>query len=218
LPIVDLIPRAAIALQRRSYNQRLAVRDDLDRPDADRAGAAWVLDRFFPEDDDDLLPTRMGNAIRAFERHSNARWGLDGVTIWPRIDALLSGDESKQHVDAKIDLYVYMNGALGAFVIGVCLVVDKAVNVPQPASYWPLYAIPFVLGYVLYRAALAPATIWGDRVRASIDLHRLELYEKLGVRTPTSFSDERELAVRINMALLYGSPLRDDLWRTEGGP
>jgi alpha-D-ribose 1-methylphosphonate 5-triphosphate synthase subunit PhnL len=78
-----------------------------------------------------------------------------------------------------------------------------------------LYAVPFLLvSYFLYIGAISPATDWGLTVRSSIDLHRLDLYEKLGVRAPTSFSDERELAMNVNKALLFGHPLlKDDLWR-----
>jgi hypothetical protein len=216
-PLLSAIPRAAIWAQRRSYRRLVAVRDDESRPNGERGRAAWCLDRYFPADPDQLLPTRMGNAIRAFERHSNVRWGVDGITIWPRVEALLTKEERELHVDAKIDLYVFMNGSVGAFVAGVCLLVDQAVNQPQPPAFWPLYAIPFVVGYALYRLALTPAVNWGEPVRASIDLHRLEVYEKLGVRAPTSFSDERELGRRVSQALLYGRPLLDDdLWRKSG--
>jgi hypothetical protein len=215
-PILGLIPRAAIAAQRHRFKQLLAVRDDKSKPRADRNRAAWCLERYFPHDEGKLLPTRIGNAIRAFEQHSNVRWGLDGVTIWPRIEALLSNEERELHVNSKIDVYVFLNGALAAYLVGAALVYDKAVNVPHPASDWPLYAIPFAVGYIAYRAALAPAVNWGDAVRASIDLHRLEFYEKLGVRAPSSFSDEREIAGQINKALLYARPLlRDNLWRAE---
>jgi hypothetical protein len=215
-PIIGLIPRAAVAAQRHRFKQLRAVRDDKSKPQTDRNTAAWCLERYFPHEEEKLLPTRIGNAIRAFEQHSNVRWGLDGVTIWPRIEALLSSDEREIHVNSKIDFYVFVNGALAAYLVGVSLVYDKAVNVPHPASHWLLYAIPFVVGYMLYRAALAPAVNWGDAVRASIDLHRLELYEKLGVRAPTSFTDEREVAKQINRALLYARPLLgDDLWRSE---
>jgi hypothetical protein len=215
-PVLGRLARAVRAVQRRSYNRLRGVRDDESKTPEERTLAAWRLEKFFPHEPEDLLPTRLGNAIRAFELHSNVRWGLDGVTIWPRVDALLNSDERELHVDAKIDLYVFVNAALGAFTVGVCLVVDKAVNAPNSALYWPLYAVPFVGGYVLYRAALGPAANWGEVVRASIDLHRLDVYEKLGVRAPLSFSDERQLADRINFALLYGTPpLEDDLWRKE---
>jgi hypothetical protein len=214
-PVARLVDRGALALQRRRYDRLLAIRRDKSRPDKDRIRALSHLDRFYPRREA-LLPTRLGNAIRAFERHSNKRWGLDGVTIWPRIEALLSADERELLEDSKINVYVFLNAAAGALVVGAFLVVDQAVNTPQPASFWPLYAVPFALAYVLYRLAVAPAADWGDYVRSSIDLHRLEIYEKLGVRRPASFTDERELAVKVNQMLLYGRPLlSDDLWRPE---
>ena len=206
----------AKALQGRTFDKLLAVRDDETKPNGDRARAAWQLDQLFPQDRNALLPTKMGNAIRAFETHSNTRWGLDGITCWPRIESLLGEQERELHVNAKIDVYVFVNGALAALIVGISLVVDKALHVPHPAWDWPLYAIPFIIGYVLYDAAIDPTVNWGNVVRSSIDLHRLELYEKLGVRRPTSFSDERLIAGRVNQALLYGKPLlRDDLWRVE---
>ena len=204
----------AVALQRRRFDRLLTIRNDKKRSGSKRAKVAWSLDRFYPHSADALLPTRLGNAIRAFERHSNERWGLDGITVWPRIEALLGSEEREIHVDAKTNFYVFLNGAVGALGVGVALVVDKAVNASPPAWHWALYAIPFGLAYVLYRASIGPAAEWGDAVRSSIDLHRLELYEKLGVREPTSFSDEREIAQEVNKALLYAHPLlSDDLWR-----
>jgi hypothetical protein len=212
------IPGVAVARQRRRYERLDRISKESDDPKK-RALALWHLDQFFPRTAGALLPTRMGNAVRAFEQHSNVRWGLDGITIWPRVEALLSSEERELHVNAKVDMYVFANGAVGAFVAGVVLLIDKAANVPHPVWRWPLYAIPFVLSYLLYRAALGPVVKWGGVVRASIDLHRLELYEKLGIRSPTSFSDERQLAARLNQALLYGDPLLgDDLWRNDQTP
>jgi hypothetical protein len=215
-PVLGRLYARLTALQARTYNRLIAIRDDPQKSNEEQSDAAWRAERFFPQDEHDLLPTRMGNTIRAFEQHSNVRWGLDGVTVWPRINALLTADERELRVDAETDLYVFINGALGAFVVGICLIVDKAVFVPQPTWEWSLYVIPFVVGYLIYRAAVSSAALWGDTVRASIDLHRLELYEKLGVRAPTSFSDERSLALEINPALLYGEPLpADELWRRD---
>jgi hypothetical protein len=214
-PVARTLYRAGIALQRRRYDQLVSIRDDKTKASNERRRAGSKLDRYFPPSPDALLPTRIGNAIRAFEKHSNVRWGLDSVTIWPRIEVLLSAEERELHVDAKINFYVFVNATVGAFAVGVALVVDRALYAPQPTWLWLLCAIPFVLAYCLYRLAVDPATEWGDYVRSSIDLHRLELYEKLGVRAPTSFSDERSVALRVNQALLYGRHLSDDLWRSE---
>jgi len=212
--VVGRLHHVALLPERRRFGRLFGIRENKSRPNQERARAGWTLDRSFPRDEDDLLPTRLGNALRAFERHSNVRWGLDGITIWPRIEMLLSAEERELHVDAKIDFYVFLNAAFGAFVVGACLIVDKALNTPSLTAHWLLYGIPFLLGYVLYRASITPAIAWGDVVRSSIDLHRLEIYEKLGVRTPRSFTDERELADKVNKHLLYGRPLlKDELWR-----
>jgi len=59
------------------------------------------------------------------------------------------------------------------------------------------------VAYALYRVALGPAIDWGDRVRSSIALHRLEIYDKLGVRAPA----ER----RARMAILFKLETADGL-------
>lgn len=212
-PLVGYLYSFAIWLQLRRFNALLEIRGDTSKPRHDRNRAAWYLEQFYPHNPEALLPTRMGNAIRAFERHGNERWGLDGVTAWPRIEALLSADEQTLLVDAKIDLYVFVNGSLGALAVGACLVADKLEH-GVPNSYWPLYALPFLLSYILYRFAVGLAIRWGEVVRASTDLHRLEIYERLNVRAPSSFSDERNLAVQVSKALLFAHPLlADSDWR-----
>jgi hypothetical protein len=156
--------------------------------------------------------------MRASEGHSNTRWGLDGVTIWPRIEAVLSDGERALLLEARTNFSVLINATLGAFVVGVILVIDKAITDSDLAwwgavLWWALYVIPFGLGYLVYRAAHTPAHELGNNIRSSVDLHRLDVYKKLGVRAPTSFSDERELALRVSEALAYGRPpLGDDLW------
>jgi len=71
-----------------------------------------------------------------------------------------------------------------------------------------------LVAYGLYRLALSPASDWSEAIRARIDVHRLDVYDKLGLRRPTSFADEREIALKLAQLLLYGAPpyLPDDLW------
>jgi hypothetical protein len=178
-----------IKLQRRSFDRLDRIRKDV--ASSRRATAMRLLDRRFHKDRARLLPTRLGNALRAAENHPYTRWGLDGVAAWPRIDALLSEREQELHSNAMSDLAFFLNGAVGALVAGVILIADEAANVPIRARYGALYAAPFILAYVLYRAAIGAAERLGTERRASLDLHRRELYTRLGVRSPASFSEER---------------------------
>jgi hypothetical protein len=213
-PVVKLVPTAAVTLQRWSYD-RLADKLTSDKTsEGEKARAEWQLDQLFPKDKADLLPTRIGNAMRAYEQHSNNRWGLDGVTSWPRIQALLSDGERESLVDAKIDLYVFLNAAFLALGVAVCLVVDRLVHKPATSAW--LYLIPFAVAYLLYRAAIGPAVRRGAYVRSGVDLHRLELYEKLGFRKPASLSEEKTIGERISQLLLYGdAELQQDWWAAQ---
>lgn len=215
-PVFNLVPRLAVALQRWSYDRLKDKLTSTKTSEGEKDRASWQLDQLFPKDRADLLPTRIGNAMRAYEQHSNQRWGLDGVTCWPRIHSLLSDGEREALVDAKIDLYVFLNAAFLALAVGVCLVVDKAVD--EPGASAGLYVIPFAVAYLLYRAAIGPAVRRGAYVRSGFDLHRLELYAKLGFRTPASFAEERTIAGRISQLLLYGeAELRDGWWGAPAG-
>lgn len=199
----------------RQATRRQCLVAQLDSEDAgDSSLARWQLDRRFPPEPH-LLPTSMGNAIRAFEMHANSRWGLDGIAVWPRIEQLLSADEREPHLDAKLDFNIFLNGAVGATGVGLALLADLVVNHPLDPLLWWLYLVPFAVAYSSYRETVSAAIRWGSEMRSSVDLRRLELYERLGVRKPTSFSDERLVADHVNQLLLYGSPLPDELWREE---
>ena len=68
------------------------------------------------------------------------------------------------------------------------------------------------MSLLFYWASITAAIEWGDTVRASIDLHRLELYKGVGLRPPLDFTDEREtVAPALNAALLRGEPIPDCL-------
>ncbi|HEU4701616.1 MAG TPA: hypothetical protein VFS37_03970 [Conexibacter sp.] len=211
-PLFGAVYRWMIGRQAAQRRSMVARRDSDVEPDSSLA--RWQLDRRFPPEEY-LLPTSMGNAIRAFESHANSRWGLDGIAVWPRIEQLLSADEREPHVDAKLDFNVFLNGAVGAVAVGLALLADLVVNHPLDAWLSWLYLLPFAVAYASYRQTIGAAIRWGSEMRASVDLRRLDLYERLGVRKPTSFSDERHVADHVNQMLLYGSPLPDELWREE---
>jgi hypothetical protein len=200
-----------LARQLESYESLISIRDSMDAPDAERGEAAWRLDYRFSEDPNrNLLPTRFGNAIRAFERHARLRWGLNSISAWPRIEMLQSEQQREVEVNARGEVAFFINGCLLAVVAGALLAIDEAVTGVTPLSFVWVYVFPFAVGYAFYRWAIGAAVRWGNTVRASIDMHRLELYRLVGLREPETFTEERdELAPALNRSLLYGDPLPD---------
>jgi hypothetical protein len=89
--------------------------------------SAWRLDVYFPPERQDLLPTRFGNAVRAFELHSWKRYRLDSIGAWPRVELLLSEQERELLEDAQTGVAFFINSSVAALFTGILLAVDWAV-------------------------------------------------------------------------------------------
>jgi hypothetical protein len=161
----------------------------------ERARARRRLDEQFPHNPANLLPTRYGNAVRATRDYMRTRWGLREHAVWPRIQMLMSEQESEVRSEAKAVRAFFINGSLGALLAGLVLVVDAVLEHPHsPFLAW-IYGVPFLLTYLLYRGAVDAAVQLGLTERAALDLHRLDLYERLGVP-----SHDRDVTVRPDAA------------------
>jgi hypothetical protein len=167
-------------------------------------------ERMFPHTKEFVLPTRLGNVLRSFEHHSDVRWGLGGLAAWPRVAALLNDRERDLHADAETDFMFFVN----CCVCSALLVPTLAIGVGGTAPLWAAVStiVAALACYAFYRGAVVAAVSWGTEVRASLDLHRFELYERLGVRLPASFSDERFIAWHVTRMIEFGEPLPDRLW------
>lgn len=200
------------AVRKALVERREVVFDDLQRKKMSddrqvRRLAWWRLDLHFPTEREDLLPTRLGNTIRAFELYGRTRWGLSAIATWPRIEALLSGEERQLNADSESEFQFFLNSSVASLVVGFVLAIDGGLNHPHPLWLSWIYVVPFLLSYLLYLGSIGAAERWGERIRASVDLHRLELYEKLGLRLPGSDAEEREIAGALNKLIFWGTPI-----------
>jgi hypothetical protein len=219
-PVLRKVHALLLGRQRRRFDRLRNLRDGSDASEETRTLAAWRLESHFPDTPERLLPTRFGNVVKAFELHSWRRWGLDSIPAWPRIELLLETEQRELEANARSEIAFFLNGALMALGIGVAVIADEVFNHPVDGWYWLwAYAVPFGLAYALYFAGASAAIRWGNVVRSIFDVQRLSLYEKLGVRRPAHFSDERDfVAPAVNRTLLYGHPLPDQLRAPEDVP
>jgi hypothetical protein len=202
---------ALMIARRKATLERLQHTRDESSDSGAASTAAWKLDREFPVSAERLLPTGFGNAVLAFETHAMKRWGLDSVAVWPRIDMLLSERESELQANSRSEAAFFVNTSLLLVAAGLLLIVDQLVAEPLCGLALLVYFAPFLLAVLMAHWAVGAATRWGNTVRSAIDLHRFGLYEKLGVRMPTSFSDERDgVAARVNQLFLYGTAIPDE--------
>jgi hypothetical protein len=180
-----------------------------------RTRAALERYRQFPAESKHILPTRFGNVLRSFETHPRQRYGLDGIAVWPRVEALLSDGERQSLEDALGTVSFFVNSCVLAVVTGALLAGDSIANMGG-AHQWVraalISAVALAVAAMAYRWSIGAVERWGLAVRSAFDLHRFDLYEKLGCKAPLTGADENALAQVINRCLLFAEPIPDE-WR-----
>jgi len=170
--------------------------------------AAGILINFsYPESDDLVLPTRLGNTIRAFERYPRRQYGMNLVLLWPHLLAVIDKD-----VVAGIETEKSLFDCLlnTAFLSGIVALL--AATGGHARGGWPGVLLLGLVGIGSYHAAVGRAAAWGEQVKAACDLYRRDLLARLGfVRPHQTLQEERDTWVRINRQLVYGDSTKTPL-------
>ena len=157
---------------------------------------------FAPAELSPLMPTRLGNALRAAESYpgDDERWGLDAVFWWPRLYLILPDsardqvDEARTSMDQLVLLSV-LSAAFAAVAIGFGIA-------GLAPAVWVLCAVGgAILARLSYLAAVASSAVFGDLVRSCFDLFRGDLLTHLGWQPPDSLLDERTLWTALGQQL-----------------
>jgi hypothetical protein len=187
-----------------------AATDD-EKQAANLALRALVRDfrKRYPRDEHLVLPTRFGNANRAFETYSANAFGIEAILVWPRLSAILPKalqdglTDIRAQVNCFANLTVLLEGAVALRLLvwaiqGVYLAVFQVKPPPgvvtpmQVATAIDLVVLIAALGGVAYEMAVARAYALGDQVRVAFDLHLLRLPGRLGYRLQTALAARGE--------------------------
>jgi hypothetical protein len=155
----------------------------------------------YPVDDDDIMPTRLGNVLRKYERLAGVQYELDAVEIVRHV-ALVAATPRVDYVNDQrqlLDLSVRMS-ATSIFATFV------AVAFLWHHGPWLLVAlVPYCIAYLSYRGAIVVAHEYGSAVSAMIDLDRFALYDALRLKQPKNSKAERQMNIKL-MKLLGHRP------------
>jgi hypothetical protein len=154
------------------------------------------LHQFFPEKER-LLPTTLGNAIRAVEDRAGRRYGLDTAAVWPllypllpqRFTAVLDGQRDQIDIAARFCVaFIVATGISFAFLI---------THTP-----WLLFpAFTMLLAWLSYRAAIIAALSYGVTFESAFALYRFELRKALHLQLPATTTQEKEWNERLSRFL-----------------
>jgi hypothetical protein len=170
----------------------------------ERAELMRVATETFPDDEEWLLPTAFGNAIRGFEVYSRVVYGMEAIQGWPRLFAVLPKEFSAAIDTAKALTDLWVN----FFFLSLLLVVEwlvLAIYEQRVSQSWVPVAGIAVAAFSSYSATKA-ATQWGELVKSAFDVFLPTLRSKLGFSTPATIADEQALWRSFSKAVLFRQP------------
>lgn len=159
---------------------------------------------------DKMMPTRLGNILRAAEIYPYERYGIDAVVIWPRLRPLLKPETMALLEDRKMTM---------AFMLSVTLLSALFSLVWCPAlalstNRWDIFllcALGWPLAWLCYRGAVQSAVAYGEQLQATFDLHRHDLLKALNRPLPADAEAERKEWLRLTRFFYRNLPLPSPL-------
>lgn len=194
-------------VQRKALTARDRIRKVPGReigPEQERAAAAaaWHVRRLYPVPDR-VMPTRLGNVLRAAEDRAGKKYGLDAVLMWPRLFPLLSGVLTAALDDARNQLDV-----AARFAVTFALAAAAAALLFAPHGWWVTVAVGAgILSHLSYRAAVNAAIAYGELMETAFDLHRFDLLKALHVPLPPDHKHEVEVNTTLSEFLRRDFPV-----------
>jgi hypothetical protein len=160
--------------------------------------------REFPEVEH-LLPTRFGNALRAFEVYPRIMYGIDSIPGWLRLLAVIPKEFLAMVDEAKAQADFWLNLWLGGLVVATEWGVLAALTQEWRPTWWvPVVAL--AVAWWASRRALAAVQDWGEMVKAAFDVFLPDLLKKLGAAAPDSREDEQKMWGAFSQAVVFRRP------------
>ncbi len=158
-------------------------------------------------DPERLMPTRLGNILRAAETRPIDKYGLDPVKCWSRIWLVLPEETKKALNDARAAL----DAATAVWVWGLLSLIWT------PWAWWvPLVGIAVSVGAYVW--LLGRAEAFGELIESAFDVHRWQLYDALHWPLPADPATERATGAAVTAYLWWGSDQPSPTFRSGGPP
>jgi hypothetical protein len=152
-----------------------------------------------------LMPTKLGNHLRAAELRPASKYGLDAVICWPRLWLVLPDAAKAELTEARaaIDMAarLWLWGALFAIW---CV--------------WTWWAALVALAtvFLAYRRLLNAAEVYGSLLESTYDMFRTSIYKSLRWKLPANPAEERQSGEELTSYIWRGSDQPTPTFVVEG--
>ena len=188
----------------------------------------------YPPLDQDTLPTRFGNAIRAFESYPLEVYGADGPPIWLRLSSVIPASFTAQLEDARAQVNFLLNLLFVLLAFAATALIQAAAMTPWESigegvrnglieGWRPLPEALAGIGAllvlpILYSFAVNRAKAWGDLVKAGFDCYLPALIKQLGYQSPSLDDARRAFWREFNALIMFRQAMDPANYRIAGAP
>jgi hypothetical protein len=186
--------------RRRDRLERLTVTAP-ETPEEERR-KLWAEDRVhhYPAEDR-LLPTRLGNTLRAAEDEAGNRFELPTIAAMPRLYPYLSERFAAVFVDRRNQLDVAVRFCT---VLALAAGIAAILLLPNGGLWRVLPIFIVLLAWVSYQAAIRAAANYGQALFVAFELHRFDMIRALHYPLPTTLAEERALNEQLTRFFVEG--------------
>jgi ABC-type multidrug transport system fused ATPase/permease subunit len=156
-----------------------------------RAELAFERLKRYPESKHDILPTRLGNALKAIERYGQDRYKLDSQTLWSELNACAPDSTRDEVEDARSVVDTFVSFVFVSLVFAFLSLIVAIAKLHLPSLIAALVAL--LLSRWFYNSAVE-STSWLVRaIQALVNLGRGKLASTYGLKIPSTLSEERKM-------------------------
>lgn len=176
-----------------------------------RYGLASEKLELYPRDDTRLLPTRLGNALKALESYGHRVYGLDSQQYWHELVGTADDTVRMEQSEARAMVDIFVSGVAVFAGTSVLAALVAMLDVSRPAPL-VLAAVAAALVPVSYRGAIRNMKDWHNSVRAMVNLGRFRIADGIGLNLPWTLDDERHMWEAASSVLHYDSDASSRAW------
>ncbi len=174
-----------------------------------------VLLNDYPVNMKHLMPTRIGNLLRAAEDYPYERYGLEAITVWPRLWFALPESAQQELKTARLQL----DRAVRLMSWGILLPLWMPIVIwleslsltlsPNARATLAAYLLPLLLGLLMivigYQGRAIPAArLYANLIRTVFDLYRFDLYKQMSWPLPEKNNEEKEQGEQLTLYITRG--------------
>ncbi len=138
----------------------------------------------YPVNEDQVVPTRLGNAIRRLEEYGYDRYRLDSQTLWYELYSTASEVARKQVEQARTTVDFFVCLLYGHLFVALAALIQRR---------WVVTIVLVLLAFWWYERAIKSTDDWAAATRALVNSGRKSLAAALGLNLPPTLEKERAM-------------------------